>query len=289
VQPPRPLTKPALPPLPTMDDLAATRGVVLARGDLQLADVPAPVLLPRRSATELMALSKNAGEYRNRYVLGMRERRITPTTGTTIVSARIMGDVLHAALDERLDGEELDAFLEHELVDRTGESAGSPRMRAARAKLFELVEQSTSNPAVARLLDAPESEGELSFTWMLRCEGGGYSVLRGAIDLVARLDGRLEIMDFKSHEIAAGREEQTAREYDIQMQVYAAALAALAGTDPVRFSFFFPATGAEAARALGQRAVSSAVIRVRQLVDQALATQAGDSVPARPVPPPSSP
>jgi ATP-dependent helicase/nuclease subunit A len=278
VQSPRPLPKPALPPLPTMDDLAATRGVVLARGDLQLAGIPAPILLPRRSATELMLLAKNPAEYRNRYVVGLRERRITPVTGTPIVSARIMGDVLHAALDERLDGEELDAFLEHELIDRTGESAGSPRLRAARAKLFELVERSTSNPVVARLLDAPESEGELSFTWMVRSEGGGHAVMRGAIDLVARVDGRLEIMDFKSHEISAGHEEPTARDYDVQMQVYAAALAALAGADPVRFSFFFPSSGREAARALGTSAVSSAMIRVRQLVDEASDAQTGVTV-----------
>ena len=280
LQAPRQLLAAALPPLPTMDELAATRGVVLARGDLQLADIAAPLLLPRRSATELMVLAKNPAEYRNRYVMGMRERRITPVTGTPVVSARIMGDVLHAALEERLDGDELDAFLEHELVDRTGESAGSPRLRAARARLFELVEQSTSNPAVARLIEAPESEGELSFTWMLKSEGGGHTVMRGAIDLVARIDGRLEIMDFKSHEIAAGQEEQTAREYDVQMQVYAAALATLTGTDPARFSFFFPSTDTEAARSLGGRAVSSAVIRVRQLVDQASDAQAGLSVPA---------
>ena len=259
----------ALPPLPSMDDLAATRGIVLARGDLQLADLSASILLPRRSATELMLLAKNPVEYRNRYVMGMRERRVTPASGTPIVSARIMGDVLHAALEERLDGDELDAFIEHELVDRTGESAGSPRLRAARARLFELVEQSTSNPAVARLLEAPEMEPELAFTWILRSEGASHTVMRGAMDLVARIDGQLEIMDFKSHEIAAGQEEQTARDYDVQMQVYAAALASLTGNDPARFSFFFPSTGAEAARPLGSRAVSSAVIRVRQLADQA--------------------
>jgi ATP-dependent helicase/nuclease subunit A len=269
-----------LPPLPTLDQLAASRGAVLARGDVQLGEIAAPILLPRRSATELMLLAKNPSEYRNRYVMGMRERRITPVSGTPVVSARIMGDVLHAALEERLDGDELDAFLEHELIDRTGESAGSSRLRAAKARLFELVEQSTSNPAVARLLEAPEMEPELSFTWILRSEGGGHAVMRGAMDLVARVSGYLEIMDFKSHEIAAGQEEQTARDYDVQVQVYAAALAMLTGTDPVRFSFFFPSTGGEAARSLGQRAVSSAVIRARQLVDQARAAQAGDSVPA---------
>ena len=226
-----------------------------------------------------MVLARNPAEYRSRYVLGMRERRITPATGTPVISARIMGDVLHAALEERLDGDELDAFLEHELVDRTGESAGSPRVRAARARLFELVELSTNSPIVSRLLEAPEMEPELSFTWILRSDGGSHAVMRGAMDLVARVDGRLEIMDFKSHEIGEGQEERTARDYDVQMQVYAAALAMLTGNDPARFSFFFPSTGGEAARSLDSRAVSSAVIRVRQLVDQARAAQSGVSMP----------
>jgi ATP-dependent helicase/nuclease subunit A len=279
LQAPRALPPVALPPLPTMDELAESRGIVLARGDLKLAEFPGAMLLPRRSATELMLLARNPAEYRHRYVIGLRERRITPVTGTPIVSARIMGDILHAALEERLDGDELDAFIEHELVDRTGESAGSPRLRAARARLFELVEQSTTNPAVARLLEAPEMEPELSFTWILRSEGDSHTVMRGAMDLVARIDGHLEIMDFKSHEIAAGQEEQTARDYDVQMQVYAAALASLTGNDPARFSFFFPSTGAEAARALGSRDVSSAVIRVRQLADQARDAHSGVAVP----------
>ena len=278
---PRALDPPVLPPLPSLDDLAASRGIALARGDVQLAEIVAPVLLPRRSATELMLLVKNPAEYRNRHVLGLRERRITPAGGTPVVSARVMGDVLHAALEERLDGDELDAFIEHELVDRTGESAGSPRLRAARAKLVELVEQSMTNPAVARFFDAPEYEGELSFTWILRSVVGDYTVLRGAMDLVARIDGRLEIMDFKSHAIAIGQEEQTARDYDVQMQVYAAAIAALTGTDPARFSFFFPATGGEAARTLGSKATTAAVARVRELTDQARAAQAGVVLPVQ--------
>lgn len=277
---PRPVVAKALAPIPSMDELAAARGIALARGDVQLAEIAAPMLLPARSATELMLLARNPGEYRSRYVLGMRERRITPAGGTPVVSARLMGDVLHAALEERLDGDALDAFIEHELVDRTGESAGSPRLRAARAKLVELVEQSMANPAVARFFDAPEYEGELAFTWVLRSLVGDHTLVRGAIDLVARIDGKLEIMDFKSHEIAAGQEEATARDYDVQMQVYTAALAALAGSDPARFSFFFPSTGGEAPRALGSKAVAAAVARVRELADQARAAQAGVVLPA---------
>ena len=266
----RPLPPPVMPELPSMTELTAAHSAVAARADMRLDPIPTPVVLPRRSATALMKLAKSADEYRKQYVHGMRERRIadardTPPGG---IPARVIGDLLHAALEERLDEEELDSFLEYELVDRTGESAGSARLRAAAAKLTALVEASFENPAVARMFEAPETEGELSFTWFVRGDGGA-TVMRGSMDLVARIDGQLEIMDFKSHEIDAGQEERTAREYDVQMQVYAAALAALTGSDPARFSFFFPNTGGEAERWLGAQVVKAAAERVRELAEKA--------------------
>jgi len=270
----RPLPTPVMPKLPSMSELAAVRSAVAARADIRLEPIAPPVVLPRRSATELMKLAKSADEYRRQYVLGMRVRRIadardTPPGG---IPARVIGDVLHAALEERLDEEELDAFLEYELVDRTGESAGSARLRAAAAKLTALVEASIENPAVARFFDAPESEGELSFTWFVRGDDGA-TVMRGSMDLVARIDGQLEIMDFKSHEITRGQEERTARDYDVQMQVYAGALATLTGSEPSRFSFLFPSTGGEAERWIGGEVVKAAIARVRELADKARAVQ----------------
>jgi ATP-dependent exoDNAse (exonuclease V) beta subunit len=272
---PRPLPEAVVPALPSMADLAAAQPAMATQADMRLDPIPTSIVLPRRSATELMKLAKSADEYRKLYVLGVRERRIadardTPPGG---IPARVIGDVLHAALEERLDEEELDAFLEYELVDRTGESAGSARLRAAVAKLAALVEASIENPAVARFFEAPETEGELSFTWIVRGESGA-TVMRGSMDLVARIDGQLEIMDFKSHEIEAGQEERTAREYDVQMQVYSGALAALTGSEPARFSFFFPNTGGEAERWLGAQVVKAAVARVTQLADKARVEQA---------------
>jgi hypothetical protein len=114
-------------------------------------------------------------------------------------------------------------------------------------------------------------ERELPFTWLLTA-GGETCVVHGAIDLVARVDGALEVLDFKSHANPGGREAEIAEGYALQRDVYAAALAAIV-EGPQAFSFFFPATGTDVRRELDDVDVA----RSREVVADLLSRAQGEA------------
>jgi hypothetical protein len=126
-----------------------------------------------------------------------------------------------------------------------------------------------AHPAVARLAGGEAVERELPFTWCLEVDGD-VAVVHGAMDLVARVDGALEILDFKTHRLAPGEEARAAADYDLQRDLYAAALHELAGA-PAAFSLFFPETGGEVRTALDAESVAAARERVRDAFRQVAA------------------
>jgi len=130
-----------------------------------------------------------------------------------------------------------------------------------------MIERTREHPAVARLLAGDAVEHELPFTWFVEVDGEA-GVLHGSMDLVSRVDGALEILDFKTHGIAAGQETAAAAAYDVQRDLYAAALAGIAAA-PAAFSFFFPATRGEVRVPLDAAAVAAARERVVALLRDA--------------------
>ena len=261
---------------PTMADVASDAVVApeLAR---RLAPVPDVAPLFRRSATEVMVLAKNVDEHRRSYLSGLRDVAFAPeraaradggsgnADGAPGLDARTTGDVVHAMmeLDAAALDRDLDRVLERELSRRLGEEGAAALSEGATARLRALVDATRQHAAVARLTDGEAVEHELPFTWFARpaAGDGAVSVFQGAMDLVARVGGALEVLDFKTHRIAAGREEETAAAYAIQRDLYALALAELCET-PAAFSFFFPETGGEVRTALGAEGVEAARARL---------------------------
>ncbi len=89
------------------------------------------------------------------------------------------------------------------------------------------------------------------------------------MDLVAQLDGQLEVLDYKSHGSADGREREIGDAYLVQRDVYSAVIAALTGEAPARFSFFFPTSGGEAAYAPDPGEMEQSLARLHALLDAA--------------------
>ena len=258
---------------PRFADVAARAGVAapLLRRILPAAPV-APLF--RRSATELMTFAKSPDEHRRSYLLGLRLPYVggNGSSGGNgngngngnghALDARTAGDVVHAIMehDAELVRRDLDHILDRELASRLGADGAAALPRAARERLRRLVERTMSHSAVARLFAGTLVERELPFTWFLDVDGH-VSVLHGAMDLVAHVDEALEILDFKTHQLRPGEEEQTAAGYHLQRDLYAAALHEVAGT-PSAFSLFFPETGKEVRAALGADAVAAGRARV---------------------------
>jgi ATP-dependent exoDNAse (exonuclease V) beta subunit len=219
----------------------------------------------RRSATEVMVLARNPDEHYRAYVSGLRDVRFARdesphaaprdghAAGAAELDARTTGDVVHAMMemDAAALDHDLDRVLERELSLRLGAEGASALSEGARARLRRLVDDTRRHVAVARLTDGEAVERELPFTWFVRSADGDGApgVFQGAMDLVARVDGALEVLDFKTHRIAAGQEDETAAAYEIQRDLYSLALAELHKA-PAAFSFFFPETGGEVRTAL---------------------------------------
>lgn len=265
--------EPAAPP--SFEQVAATARVsapLLRR----IAAVASVAPLFRRSATELMVFAKDRDEHRRSYLLGLRPTPFAKRHGANgssgngspnrhgdALDARTTGDVVHSMLELHGDvvGRDLDALLEREVASRLGADAAASLAPEAMARLRGLIERTRTHASVARLVGGEAVERELPFTWFLEVDGEA-SVLHGAMDLVARVGGVLEVLDFKTHRVAT-REEAVARaaEYALQRDLYAAALHEVAGA-PGAFSFFFPEASEEVRETLGAAEVAAGRERV---------------------------
>ena len=228
----------------------------------RLVPVNAIAPLPRRSATELMQLAQGEEGWRNRFARSSWFRRATG------IAPRILGDVVHGALEELREAQELRDYLEAELVRLSGEPAESAVVREAVARARELVASAQAHPDVMRFM-AAGAERELEFTWFARTEGGAHHV-RGAMDLVGVIDGVPEILDYKSTAIEAGGEADAAAPYRLQRDTYALAIHALLGVAPSGFTFVFPATGGAHASPIDAASLEAGLAEVRVLLDQAV-------------------
>ena len=263
--------------LPTMEQVSSARlpADVDEALTARIAPLSASIPLPARSATQLQSLNEDAAAYRERYLLGLAERRANSTTseqaaGTSNmrVPANVLGIVLHGALERDRDDADLDEYLERELCGQLGDDAASSRVSRAVLTLRQMVDVTRSHPSVTRMCDAARSERELAFTWFAR-SADRVTLMRGAMDLVAELDGHLEVLDYKSHGSALGREREIGDEYLIQRDVYSAVISALTGEPPTRFSFFFPNSGGEAAYTPDAEELEQSLARLHALLDAA--------------------
>jgi hypothetical protein len=217
-----------------------------------------------------MTVAKDPESYERRYVFGLSDRRIFDrgadgNHAPRGVPANVRGDVLHGSLEQERDDADLHLYIEVELSSRLGEDGTSPRVQAATKRLRELVQQSRTHPSVTRLYDCEMCERELAFTWFVHSDAGSVTI-GGAMDLVAFVDGRPEILDYKSHKLRSGQEQSTAADYVVQRQVYSAACAAITGTTPSQFTFFFPETATPVNEPVDGASIDAAGNHVRELI-----------------------
>ncbi|MEO7711285.1 MAG: UvrD-helicase domain-containing protein [Gemmatimonadaceae bacterium] len=268
--------------LPTIEQVSAARlpADVEAALTARLAPVSAGMSLPARSATQLQLLNQDAVAYRERYLLGLAERRAYSATSEHAagsssmgVPATVLGVVLHGALERDREDDDLDEYLERELCAQIGDDAASPRVTTAVLMLRQMIDATRAHPSVARMCDAALSERELAFTWFAR-SADRVTMMRGAMDLVAQIDGHLEVLDYKSHGRAEGREREIGDAYLVQRDVYSTVISALTGEAPTRFSFFFPTSGGEAAYTPDPAEMERSFARLHALLDAAHALHA---------------
>lgn len=254
-------TDPPRPPEPATLDDARDEDDDARALRRRIAAAPPVAPLFRRSATELMTLDRDADAHRRAYALGLRAPSSAAGTGAprTGLDARTTGDVVHAVLEHEAAAlaQDLDRILDREVTRRLGEEAAAALDPADRDRLRRLVDGARTHAAVARLTEA-DAEHELEYTWFARdAEGNVLGVFQGAMDLVARVDGALEALDFKTHRLRPGDEAAAAAHYDLQRDLYALALSDVVDR-PAAFSFFFPETGGEVRDALDADALELA-------------------------------
>jgi hypothetical protein len=225
-----------------------------------------------------MTFARNREDHRRTYGLGLPPRRFGdggnpdgaaagPGAAAPELEAREIGNIVHGVLEKLREDSELAALLDAEIRAEVGEGGAAALSDGLRSYLRTLLEETRAHPTLARLYDGGRTEPELPFTWLLDREDTPVA-LRGAMDLVGFVEGTPEIIDFKTHAIQPGQEQEVGRRYAIQRQAYVAALAELLGTAPGAMRFFFPATLSAASSEPDAASISEARERIRHLVDQ---------------------
>jgi CRISPR/Cas system-associated exonuclease Cas4 (RecB family) len=201
-----------------------------------LAPVVVPIGRRRHSASELLAFRRCARKHWFKYVAGLREppgRRDTTEGLDAITRGLIVHDVL-----ERLEEEaELDRVLEESIgrFDADAPAADVSEGIAYREHLREEVARIAEHPDYQAIARLPSARQELGYLHLL--EGGG--VMEGSMDLAARRDDGLVLLDVKTSQIGSAAAKERAAHYGPQRDVYVAAAEAISGQPAASFAFQF--------------------------------------------------
>ncbi len=223
---------------------AALRAAVASALTLPPLAHSAPLGSSRLSATQLMSFARAPQEWRSIYL--HRVPMLAPSgksrdAAVAIQRAIVTGQIVHSVLERLADGEaDMDVVLEDAIAE-WDDGAPSQRTEAGarlRAFLRGRVETVNAAPAWREVADAPGARRELGFTRLL-ADG---TALVGAIDLIARVDGEVRIVDVKS---SRAESAVLAERYGVQASVYLDAVRAIGGGVGARFSLVSAADGAE--------------------------------------------
>ncbi len=228
----------------------------------------------RHSATELMLLDRCERRHWFRYVAMLREPTHHAKPGSGAIAR---GQIVHDVL-EHLGDDPVKLLLET-AIGRWDPDAPTPDVShgtAYRAALRRDIDAVAGDPAYAALAAAPGARRELPFLYL----SDSGSSIEGAVDLIARADDGLVLLDVKTH-TGPGDKAEIARRYDVQRDTYIEAAEAISGERVVRFAFQFPDTGqvaetvTDAMRASGQARISALLERLGQ-ADTSLAKSSED-------------
>ncbi|MCS6803827.1 MAG: UvrD-helicase domain-containing protein [Acidobacteriota bacterium] len=257
-------------PLTSAQPLAVTRLLSVARCPLQyyyesVLGLPAldeyePDFKPQTSDLEAQSLS-------------VMPRAYSPTTRGTIVHR----------FCERYDGSEPWEPVLQQLVEEAVTTADTDDLQTARQRVLADVKPLVEHYLSSELWKEIEQilwggkpgrvESELEFLYHT-----GSIPLRGRIDkLLINSQGRVTIIDFKTNRVTAQQVETVAREYELQLQIYAAAARHAWPSHTVRAELYFlhpnvrweiPAERLEESQTIAQlRELSEQVLRIRHVDD----------------------
>lgn len=216
----------------------------------------------RLSASQLMAFARDPAGWWTRYAQRQSEAR-TSRRDIGAVPARdpqraiVTGQLTHQIL-ERLGG---DAERVEDAIDdivgawATDEDVAARLAATVRAEVRARVHGATSTPIWRELSAHPSAVHELPFTRLLP---GGTS-LSGAIDLAVRDGEGARLLDVKSSDAPA---HVLGTRYALQGAVYADAIRAIAGAEPVSFAVLALPSG-ETANVEAERNVAGVVRDLR--------------------------
>ncbi len=216
----------------------------LAELPIPLVAMPAPTGRPRHSATSLMQFARCQRRHWFGYVAGLREPQMpgegggTRRSGSPVVRGQIVHDVL-----ERSGLDDIDVLLE-DAIGRWDPDAPTPEVPAGRRYREELSEEIARverHPAYRALADLPSARRELGFIHL----AGAGAIVEGKIDLAARAEEGVVLLDVKTHQGEGDALAAAAARYALQRDAYVAAVEAIGGEPVARFAFQFSRAGAQ--------------------------------------------
>jgi ATP-dependent helicase/nuclease subunit A len=273
--PPRVLVTSQVPPLAGTDtktprpDLAQlVRAAESTKGGRVLVNVdPLPVCSASRrrfSFSQLTGALEPIAEYED-YGPAVE----TGTGGTADESspdALRLGTIVHAVLSEIGRGGDFDiAQRVHHHADI--ELRDDPQLLASAE---QLIARFMHSPRAKALSIAPEIHPEIEFllTWPPGASGPQSSYLQGYIDCLYRdAAGAWHIVDYKTNRVSAAQVARAARQYEMQMLLYAVAAESILGVRPQSLVLHFLQPGVEHEVAFN----ASARERLTQYLNDAIA------------------
>ena len=215
-----------------------------AAPDAELALPPAPMRVPagalRLSATQLMSFAHDPAQWRRTYVTRF-DPALIGKDGRAAGRAIVAGQVVHEVMERLVEDEaDLDLLLEEAIAhwDEEAPEVASPLGRRYRAFLRERIDAARGAPAWQALASHASARRELAFLWV-RADG---TAINGALDLVARPDDAVRILDLKNSTAAP---DALAVRYGVQAAVYTAAARAITGAPACDFDLLVLPAGTD--------------------------------------------
>lgn len=220
----------------------------------------------RHSATEFLTWSRCGRKHWFKYVLGLREPEVN-REGSGFIDALARGLIVHDVLEHLREESDLDTLLET-AIGRWDDDAPPPegaRGLRYREHLREEVALVADHPDYRAITALPTARREVGF---VSIDESGRAV-QGKIDLAARDEDGLVLLDVKTNQDGGDGIEAKAEMYAIQRSAYVAAAESITGSPVARFAFQFSRAGRQvlrvvddALRAEGRRQLAGILDRI---------------------------
>lgn len=212
-------------------EVPATKGELARLERPQYAPLKPQYVQVTFSVTELMNYDRCPRYYYLRHILGLPEReREGLGSGGTGLSATERGSIVHRIVEQIRDAAELASLLEHAAAVE-----GIKLDSRQRNQIAEIIQPYLESEFFQRVQGG---SGELYRERSFFLPAGEYTI-NGLVDQVFVGDGGVEVVDFKTNWITADQVEQVGAAYQVQLRLYAWAMAKEFGLPPRRAEAYF--------------------------------------------------